>query len=160
ATCLGPGRPGWHVECAVIAVNRLGMTFDVQGGGADLAFPHHEMSAAHAECLTGRWPFARHYVHAGMIGLDGEKMSKSLGNLVLVSRLRDAGEEPAAVRLALLGGHYRADRSWTPDLPAAARARLDRWRDATGRDAGPDATSTLTEVRAALADDLDTPGAL
>src|SRR5690606_3202738 len=74
---LGPGRPGWHIECAVIALSRLGDTIDVQGGGSDLIFPHHECSAAHAERLTGRAPFARHYVHAGMIGLDGEKMSKS-----------------------------------------------------------------------------------
>jgi L-cysteine:1D-myo-inositol 2-amino-2-deoxy-alpha-D-glucopyranoside ligase len=160
ASPVGPGRPGWHIECAVIALNRLGPGIDVQGGGADLAFPHHEMSAAHAECLAGRWPYARHYVHAGLIGLHGEKMSKSRGNLVLVSTLRDAGEEPGALRLALLAGHYRVDRQWTAQLLDQARVRLARWRDAAGRDAGPDATGTLAEVRAALADDLDTPGAL
>ncbi len=157
---VGRGRPGWHVECAVIAVNRLGMAFDVQGGGSDLAFPHHEMSAAHAECRTGQWPFARQYVHTGMIGLRGEKMSKSRGNLVLASRLRQAGEDPGAVRLALLADHYRHDRPWTDALLEQARTRLARWRDAAGRDSGPDARATLDAVRASLADDLDTPAAL
>src|SRR6476469_3077154 len=90
---------------AANAMNRLGMGFDVQGGGSDLIVPHHENSAAHAEALSGTHPFARHYVHAGMIGLDGEKMSKSRGNLVLVSKLRNAGIDPMAVRLALLDGH-------------------------------------------------------
>jgi L-cysteine:1D-myo-inositol 2-amino-2-deoxy-alpha-D-glucopyranoside ligase len=159
-SAVGRGRPGWHLECAVIAVNRLGMGLDVQGGGADLAFPHHEMSAAHAESLTGRWPFARHYVHTGMIGLHGEKMSKSRGNLVLASRLRETGEDPAAVRLALLAGHYREDRPWTGELLERSRARLAHWRDATGRDAGPGAATTLVAARAGMADDLDTPAAL
>jgi L-cysteine:1D-myo-inositol 2-amino-2-deoxy-alpha-D-glucopyranoside ligase len=159
-SAVGRGRPGWHMECAVIAVNRLGMGLDVQGGGADLAFPHHEMSAAHAECLTGRWPFARHYVHTGMIGLHGEKMSKSRGNLVLASRLREAGEDPAAVRLALLAGHYRGDRPWTAELLDRSRVRLAQWRDATGRDTGPGAAATLVTARASMADDLDTPAAL
>jgi L-cysteine:1D-myo-inositol 2-amino-2-deoxy-alpha-D-glucopyranoside ligase len=160
AADIAAGRPGWHVECAAIALGRLGMAFDVQGGGSDLAFPHHEMSAAHAESATGQWPFARHYVHAGMIGLDGEKMSKSRGNLVLVSTLRAAGVDPAAVRLALLAGHYRADREWTPELLAEASARLERWRAAVRRPAGPDAGPVLDEVRGRLADDLDTPAAL
>jgi L-cysteine:1D-myo-inositol 2-amino-2-deoxy-alpha-D-glucopyranoside ligase len=157
---LGPGRPGWHVECAAIALNRLGMAFDVQGGGSDLAFPHHEMSAAHAEVATGQWPFARHYVHAGLIGLHGEKMSKSRGNLVLVSALRDGGVDPAAMRLALLAGHYRADRDWSQPLLAAAEHRLARWRSAAALGAGPDATPVLDTVRARLSDDLDTLGAL
>ena len=108
-----PAGPGWHVECAAIALDRLGPAFDVQGGGSDLLFPHHEMSAAHAEVATGEWPFARAYVHAGMVGLDGEKMSKSRGNLVLVSRLRESGTDPTALRLALLAAHYRADRDWS-----------------------------------------------
>src|SRR5688500_10701129 len=112
---LGAGRPGWHIECAVIALNLLGDRIDVQGGGNDLIFPHHECSAAHAERLTGTAPFADHYVHAGMIGLDGEKMSKSRGNLVFVSRLRADQVDPMAVRLALLSGHYRADRTWTDE---------------------------------------------
>ena len=157
---LGPGRPGWHVECAAIALERLGPTFDVQGGGSDLAFPHHEMSAAHAEVATGEWPFARSYVHAGMVGLDGEKMSKSLGNLVLVSRLREPGTDPAAIRLALLAGHYRADRQWVPAMLTDAEIRLDRWRRAVALPAGPAADAVLDRVRDRLADDLDTPAAL
>jgi L-cysteine:1D-myo-inositol 2-amino-2-deoxy-alpha-D-glucopyranoside ligase len=159
-TSLGAGRPGWHIECSVIALNRLGMQFDVQGGGSDLIFPHHEHSAAHAEALTGAHPFARHYVHAGMIGLDGEKMSKSRGNLVLVSKLRAAGVDPMAVRLALLDGHYRADREWTGGRLPAAEARLARWRSGVALTAGPDATPLLAEVRARLSDDLDTVGAV
>ncbi|MGB8652794.1 MAG: cysteine--1-D-myo-inosityl 2-amino-2-deoxy-alpha-D-glucopyranoside ligase, partial [Mycobacteriales bacterium] len=121
---LGTGRPGWHVECTAIALNRLGDTLDVQGGGSDLVFPHHELSAAEAEVATGVWPFARAYVHGGMVGLDGEKMSKSLGNLVFVSKLLAAGTEPAALRLALLGEHYRADREWTDATLATGTARL------------------------------------
>ncbi|WP_375492042.1 cysteine--1-D-myo-inosityl 2-amino-2-deoxy-alpha-D-glucopyranoside ligase, partial [uncultured Jatrophihabitans sp.] len=155
-TPLGPGRPGWHIECSVIALNHLGMTFDVQGGGSDLIFPHHEHSAAHAEVLTGTAPFARHYVHAGMIGLDGEKMSKSRGNLVLVSKLRGAGVDPMAVRLALLDGHYRDYREWTGGRLPAAEARLARWRAATSLAAAPPADDVLAGVRRALADDLDT----
>jgi len=159
-TSLGAGRPGWHIECSVIAYNRLGMAFDVQGGGSDLVFPHHEHSAAHAEALTGAAPFARAYVHAGMIGLDGEKMSKSRGNLVLVSKLRAAGVDPMAVRLALLDGHYRADREWTGGRLPAAEARLGRWRAAAALPAAAPALPLLAEVRAALANDLDTGAAL
>jgi L-cysteine:1D-myo-inositol 2-amino-2-deoxy-alpha-D-glucopyranoside ligase len=157
---LGPGRPGWHIECAVIALDRLGDVVDVQGGGNDLIFPHHECSAAHAEVLTGVAPFARHYVHAGMIGLDGEKMSKSRGNLVFVSRLRGDGVDPMAVRLALMSEHYRADRQWTDDALKAAHQRLALWRDATARASGPSGPAVVAAVRAALADDLDTPRAL
>jgi L-cysteine:1D-myo-inositol 2-amino-2-deoxy-alpha-D-glucopyranoside ligase len=159
-TSLGPGRPGWHIECSVIALNRLDMGFDVQGGGSDLVFPHHEHSAAHAEALTGTEPFAQHYVHAGMIGLDGEKMSKSRGNLVLVSKLRAANVDPMAVRLALLDGHYRADREWTGGRLPAAEARLGRWRAAAALTAAPPAEDLLAEVRGLLADDLDTVAAL
>ncbi|MEO9138815.1 MAG: cysteine--1-D-myo-inosityl 2-amino-2-deoxy-alpha-D-glucopyranoside ligase [Jatrophihabitans sp.] len=157
---LGPGRPGWHIECSVIALNRLGMGIDVQGGGSDLIFPHHEHSAAHAEALTGEVPFASHYVHAGMIGLDGEKMSKSRGNLVLVSKLRGAHVDPMAIRLALLDGHYRADREWTGGRLPAAEARLTRWRTAVTLDAAPPAEALLAEVRDLLADDLNTAGAI
>jgi L-cysteine:1D-myo-inositol 2-amino-2-deoxy-alpha-D-glucopyranoside ligase len=159
-TAVGAGRPGWHVECSVIACNRLGMGIDVQGGGSDLRFPHHEHSAAHAEALTGEWPFARHYVHAGMIGLDGEKMSKSRGNLVFVSKLRGAGVDPMAIRLALLDGHYRADREWTGGRLPHAERRLAEWRRATSAAAGPDALPVLDLVRDRLADDLDTSGAI
>ena len=157
---LGAGRPGWHVECSVIAMNQLGMRFDLQGGGSDLIFPHHEYSAAHAEALSGEHPFARHYAHAGMIGLDGEKMSKSRGNLVFVSRLRADGVDPMALRLALFDGHYRADRPWTADLLDRALARLARWRQAVALAAGPDAADTVARLRDHLADDLDTPRAL
>jgi len=157
---LGPGRPGWHIECAVIALNLLGDRIDVQGGGNDLLFPHHEMSAAHAEVLTGVAPFAGHYVHAGMIGLDGEKMSKSKGNLVFVSRLRADHVDPMAVRLALLADHYRTDREWTDELLKTAEQRLARWREAVAAPAGPSGLELLSGVRAALADDLDTPRAL
>jgi L-cysteine:1D-myo-inositol 2-amino-2-deoxy-alpha-D-glucopyranoside ligase len=157
---LGPGRPGWHIECSVIALNRLGMAFDVQGGGSDLIFPHHEFSAAHAEALTRESPFARHYVHAGMIGLDGQKMSKSRGNLVFVSKLRGEDVDPMAIRLALLSGHYRADRAWTHGLLDAATARLAAWRAAVSRPSGPNAEDTVARLRTHLADDLDTPRAL
>ncbi|BBY30493.1 cysteine--1-D-myo-inosityl 2-amino-2-deoxy-alpha-D-glucopyranoside ligase [Mycolicibacterium sediminis] len=157
---FGAGRPGWHVECAAIALTRLGASVDVQGGGSDLVFPHHEFSAAHAESATGERRFARHYVHAGMIGLDGHKMSKSRGNLVLVSRLRADGVEPAAIRLGLLAGHYREDRSWTDAVLADAQDRLQRWRHATGLAAGPDAADVVARLRQYLADDLDTPKAI
>jgi L-cysteine:1D-myo-inositol 2-amino-2-deoxy-alpha-D-glucopyranoside ligase len=160
AAGLGPGRPGWHIECAVIALGLLGDSIDVQGGGNDLLFPHHECSAAHAERITGVRPFAKHYVHAGMIGLHGEKMSKSKGNLVFVSRLRADHVDPMAVRLALLADHYRADRQWTDDLLKAAQQRLARWREAAAAQSGPSGAEVLAGVRGRLADDLDTPGAL
>jgi L-cysteine:1D-myo-inositol 2-amino-2-deoxy-alpha-D-glucopyranoside ligase len=157
---LGPGRPGWHVECCAIGLNRLGVRFDVQGGGSDLIFPHHEFSAAHAEALTGVYPMARHYVHTGMIGLNGEKMSKSKGNLVFISRLRADGVDPMALRLALLSGHYRTDRSWTIGMLDEAVTRLNRWRQAVALPAAASAHDAVRRLRAHLADDLDTPGAL
>ncbi|QLL05481.1 cysteine--1-D-myo-inosityl 2-amino-2-deoxy-alpha-D-glucopyranoside ligase [Mycobacterium vicinigordonae] len=157
---FGPGRPGWHVECAAIALSRVRSELDIQGGGSDLIFPHHEFTAAHAECVTGARRFARFYVHAGMIGWDGHKMSKSRGNLVLVSTLRAQGVDPAAVRLGLLAGHYRADRSWSQQLLDDAHIRLHRWRSATALPTGPDAADVLARVRQYLADDLDTPKAI
>jgi L-cysteine:1D-myo-inositol 2-amino-2-deoxy-alpha-D-glucopyranoside ligase len=157
---LGPGRPGWHVECTAIAVNRLGTTIDLQGGGSDLVFPHHEMGAAHAEVATGVWPFAHTYVHTGMVGLDGEKMSKSRGNLVFVSRLRAQGVPAAAIRLALLGHHYRGDWEWTDADLDHARQRLERWNIAVARRSGPSGAELLSAVRAAMAHDLDAPQAL
>jgi L-cysteine:1D-myo-inositol 2-amino-2-deoxy-alpha-D-glucopyranoside ligase len=157
---LGPGRPGWHIECAIIAQGLLGPQISVQGGGSDLMFPHHEMSAAHAESLSGQAPFARHYTHAGMIGLHGEKMSKSKGNLVFVSRLRADHVDSMAVRLALLADHYRTDRQWTDDLLKTAESRLARWREAVAAPAGPSGLAVLSGVRTALSSDLDTPAAL
>jgi L-cysteine:1D-myo-inositol 2-amino-2-deoxy-alpha-D-glucopyranoside ligase len=172
------------VECAAIAADHLGMVFDVQAGGSDLVFPHHEMSASHTRVAFADHPgplFARVYAHAGMVALDGEKMSKSLGNLVFVSRLVAGGEDPMAVRLVLLAHHYRDDWEWTEPGLAAARTRLSHWRTATApgpipassAPAAPPAPGTppapgvssaaeavLAGVREHLAADLDAPGAL
>ncbi|MFD8985052.1 cysteine--1-D-myo-inosityl 2-amino-2-deoxy-alpha-D-glucopyranoside ligase [Streptomyces sp. NPDC059564] len=157
---LGRGRPGWHIECVAIALDHLGMGFDIQGGGSDLVFPHHEMGASHAQVLTGEFPMAKAYVHAGMVALHGEKMSKSKGNLVFVSALRRAGVDPAAIRLALLSHHYRADWEWTDAVLAEAVARLERWRAAVSRPDGVPADALVEEVREALSRDLDAPAAL
>lgn len=154
-TALGRGRPGWHIECVAIAMRYFEFPFDVQGGGSDLVFPHHDMCNALALALTGK-PLARVFAHAGMIGYQGEKMSKSRGNLVLVSALRRAGRDMAALRLALLSAHYRADREWHDDALSLAEGRLIRWREA----ADADASALLAEVRAALRSDLDTPAAV
>jgi L-cysteine:1D-myo-inositol 2-amino-2-deoxy-alpha-D-glucopyranoside ligase len=160
AAGLKPGRPGWHIECAAIALEHLGMGIDLQGGGSDLAFPHHEMGASEAQVVTGRRPYSHTYVHSGMVGLDGEKMSKSKGNLVLVSKLRHAGVDPMAIRLALLAHHYRTDWEWTDADLATAEARLARWRAAVSRPDGVPADDVLAAVRERIADDLDAPGAL
>jgi L-cysteine:1D-myo-inositol 2-amino-2-deoxy-alpha-D-glucopyranoside ligase len=169
---FGLGRPGWHVECAAIAAEYLGPSFDVQAGGSDLVFPHHEMSASHARVACappssdGADIFARVYAHSGMVAYQGAKMSKSLGNLVFVSRLRAAGVDPMAIRLALIAHHYRADWEWTDAVLAQAQARLERWRAAVARalpagaSAAPAADPVLATVRARLADDLDSPGAV
>jgi L-cysteine:1D-myo-inositol 2-amino-2-deoxy-alpha-D-glucopyranoside ligase len=156
---LGAGRPGWHIECTVIAQKYLPAPFTVQGGGSDLIFPHHEMGAGHAYSLAGV-PLAQHYVHAGMVGLDGEKMSKSKGNLVLVSRLRAAGEEPAAIRLAILAHHYRSDWSWTDSGFDRAKEQLAAWRSAVAHAPEASAAGLITDMRSALAADLDAPAAL
>jgi L-cysteine:1D-myo-inositol 2-amino-2-deoxy-alpha-D-glucopyranoside ligase len=157
---MGRGRPGWHVECCAISIEHLGMSFDIEGGGSDLVFPHHEMGASHAQVATGRQPHAKTYVHAGMVALDGEKMSKSKGNLVFVSTLRRGGADPMAIRLALLAHHYRSDWEWTAPELEAARARLARWRESVRLPAGPPAGPLLDEVRRHLANDLDAPAAL
>jgi L-cysteine:1D-myo-inositol 2-amino-2-deoxy-alpha-D-glucopyranoside ligase len=157
---LGRGRPGWHVECVALALDTLGPAFDLQGGGADLVFPHHEMCAAQARTVTGR-PLARSYAHVAMVGLDGEKMSKSKGNLVLVSELRAQGADPMAIRLALLAHHYRGEWSWTAADLSAAEARLARWRAAATAPAGTVGADVLRAgLRAALRDDLATGRAL
>ncbi len=199
---FGRGRPGWHVECAAIATEYLGTSFDVQAGGTDLVFPHHELSASHARVAFsggplggpqkgtgglapprdqggsggGRPPrdstvFARVYVHAGMVSYHGQKMSKSLGNLVFVSALLAGGADPMAVRMALLAHHYRSDWEWTDQVLAEGDARLARWRAALGHAAAATsaapgtapadaALEVLAGVRARMRDDLDTPGAL
>ena len=156
---LGEGRPGWHIECTVIGQKYLPAPFTVQGGGSDLIFPHHEMGAGHAYSLSGV-PLAQHFAHAGMVGLDGEKMSKSKGNLVLVSKLRAAGEEPAAIRLAILAHHYRSDWSWTEGGFAQAKERLRTWRAAL--DVAPEgsATGLVSRLRAELSNELNAPGAV
>jgi L-cysteine:1D-myo-inositol 2-amino-2-deoxy-alpha-D-glucopyranoside ligase len=158
-TSLGRGRPGWHVECAAIALEHLGTAFDVQGGGSDLVFPHHEMSRSESVVATGE-DFARAYVHAGMVGYDGEKMSKSKGNLVLVSSLREAGRDPMAIRLALLAHHYRSDWEWVDADLTAAEERLATWRAALERPEAPAGDDLAAAVRRALARDLDAPKAL
>ena len=157
---LGRGRPGWHIECVAIAVDNLDMKIDVQGGGRDLVFPHHEMSASQAQIATAREPFARAYVHAGLVGLDGEKMSKSKGNLVFVSQLRAEGHDPLAIRLALLAHHYRTDWEWTADALRSAEHRLERWRAAVSHETGVDPTDAIAAMRTALSNDLDAPAAL
>jgi len=156
---IGAGRPGWHIECTAIALDRLGAGFDVQAGGSDLIFPHHEMCAAQGRVATDQ-PFAQAYLHSGMVGLDGEKMSKSKGNLVFVSALRESGVDPMAIRLALLEHHYREDWDWTDELLVSAQSRLNRWREAVRLDAGLNADDVLAQLRAALAHDLDVPAAL
>ena len=158
---FGPGRPGWHIECSAIATNRLGSTFDIQGGGSDLKFPHHEFSAAHAEAALNVERMAQFYVHTGMIGLDGVKMSKSLGNLVFVHKLVEAGEDPSAIRLGVFAGHYRDERDWSDEVLDDAKRRLAAWREALaqpGSMAG--AEEVVAKLRAAIANDLDTPAAL
>jgi L-cysteine:1D-myo-inositol 2-amino-2-deoxy-alpha-D-glucopyranoside ligase len=157
---VGRGRPGWHIECTAIAMSTLGLPLSVQGGGSDLVFPHHEMSAAHADVATGEPPFARAYVHAGMVAYQGEKMSKSRGNLVFVSKLREAGVDPMALRLALLSHHYRSDWEWTDADLDRAVVRLNAWRRAASLATASSADGLLGEVRNRLADDLDAPGAL
>ncbi len=149
----GPGRPGWHIECSALALRELDTTVDLHGGGSDLIFPHHECERAQSEAATGQ-PFVRHWMHAAMVRMDGEKMSKSLGNLVFVSELRKRFE-PMAVRLVLLAHHYRSEWEWDDDLPVLATERLERWRAAQDGPQG-----GLDAVRRHLDDDLDTPGAV
>ena len=157
---MGPGRPGWHIECAVIAHDHAGLPLTVQGGGSDLAFPHHEMCAAHATALTGV-NFAKAYMHVGMVGYEGEKMSKSKGNLVLVSKLVEQGEDPMAIRALLLAHHYRSDWMYTDALLAESRERLAEWRAAALAGTTMDAAEEiLKDIRQNLGDDLDTPAVL
>lgn len=156
---LGDGRPGWHVECSAIAYHTLPAPFTVQGGGSDLRFPHHEFSAAHTTAVTGQ-PMSEYMIHSGMVGLDGVKMSKSLGNLELVSNLVARGESPMAIRTLLLDNHYRSDWSYTDADLAAATTRLASWRSAVAFEQLGDAEALSTAIFAALSDDLDAPTAL
>jgi L-cysteine:1D-myo-inositol 2-amino-2-deoxy-alpha-D-glucopyranoside ligase len=156
---LGRGRPGWHVECTAMSLDLLGERFDVQGGGSDLVFPHHEMCASEAQVLTGT-PYAQAYVHAGMVAYDGEKMSKSKGNLVFVSQLRNSDVDPMAIRLTLLRHHYRSDWEWTDAELWDSLDLLDRWRQALRSDSAAPTGPVVDAVLSALADDLDAPAAV
>lgn len=155
---VGRGRPGWHIECSVIGAHHLNAPIALNGGGSDLIFPHHELSAAHSAALTGR-DWSHSYAHTGMVALDGEKMSKSKGNLEFVSRLLADGVDPQAIRLALLDHHYRTDWEWTAGGLTAATDRLTRWKSWAATQTGHD-TRVLERLRTTLAEDLDTPGAL
>jgi L-cysteine:1D-myo-inositol 2-amino-2-deoxy-alpha-D-glucopyranoside ligase len=141
-------------------MKHLGPTVDVQGGGDDLVFPHHELSAAEAEVVTGKHPFARAYVHQAMVGYDGEKMSKSKGNLVLVSTLRRAGVDPMAIRLALLAHRHDAAWEWHDGEIDTAARRLARWREGFARSTGPAVDGLIASLRDALRHGLDTAAAL
>jgi L-cysteine:1D-myo-inositol 2-amino-2-deoxy-alpha-D-glucopyranoside ligase len=154
-TLWGPGRPGWHIECSALALRELGTTIDLHGGGTDLIFPHHECERAQSEAATGE-PFVRHWMHTALIGKDGQKMSKSLGNLVFVDALRREWD-PMAIRLGIVEHHYRTEWEWDDDLMPRSAKRLDAWRGARGGTGGDD---VLTEVRTGLDDDLDTPRAV
>jgi cysteinyl-tRNA synthetase len=158
----GPGRPGWHAECAAMALHEFGPAVDIQAGGADLAFPHHAYQAALAEQFTGVSPFARGRFNVGMVTVAGAKMAKSTKNLVLVDELL-AGHSAAAIRLLILDRSWRADWDFVPESLAGAADRLERLQAAAGRPdpAGLDQpAAAVAAVRAALADDLDVPAAL
>ena len=162
---FGTGRPGWHIECTAIAIKYLEPSpsedalIDIQGGGSDLIFPHHEMCAAQAQMLAGK-PLASTYVHAGMIGLDGEKMSKSKGNLVFVSKLVAAGRDPMAIRWALMKDHYRQDRMWTDELLVAAESELIALRSCLAQDDVAPTSDLIEKIVDALSDDLNTKGVI
>ena len=163
ASPFGNGRPGWHIECAAIALKYANSTegelLDIQGGGRDLIFPHHEMSAAQVSVLTGN-ELAHAYVHCGLIGLDGEKMSKSKGNLLFISKLINEGIDPTAIRLALLDRHFGDDTMWDSFRFTAATEKLNNWRLALSRSEVPETDSVISQIIAALSNNLDTPTAL
>ena len=159
---FGTGRPGWHIECTAIAIKYLDplvddtSLIDIQGGGSDLMFPHHEMCAAQAQVLSGK-PLANTYVHAGMIGLDGEKMSKSKGNLVFVSTLVASGTDPMAIRWALMKNHYRTDRMWTEELLRESESEILVLRSVLSQEFVAPTKKLIQKIVDHLADDLDTP---
>jgi len=148
----GPGRPGWHIECSALCLRELGTTIDLHGGGADLIFPHHECEAAQSEAATGE-PLVRHWMHQAMVQMDGEKMSKSLGNLVFVSDLAKQWD-PRTIRLGVVSHHYRDSWEWNDRIMPEADERVRAWVAAGSGSGG------LDDVRAALDHDLDTPGAV
>ena len=148
----GAGRPGWHIECSALCLRELGTTIDLHGGGADLIFPHHECEAAQSRAATGE-PLVRHWMHQAMVRKDGEKMSKSLGNLEFVFELAKTWH-PMAIRLGVLTHHYRTEWEWDGAIMPEAQERFERWQ-AAGRGSG-----GLDSVRLALDEDLDTPGAI
>ena len=162
---FGEGRPGWHIECCAIALHYLApdsaheTSIDIQGGGSDLIFPHHEMSAAQGKILQGR-EFASHYVHAGMIGLDGVKMSKSLGNLVFVSKLVASGVDPMAIRWALMESHYSTDRSWSDELLNEASDWIIRLRRALSMMETAPTDSVIEKIIESQSNNLDTTQSL
>jgi L-cysteine:1D-myo-inositol 2-amino-2-deoxy-alpha-D-glucopyranoside ligase len=162
---FGNGRPGWHIECDAIALSYLPagpdeeFLMDIQGGGSDLLFPHHEMSAAQGAVLTGK-KYSRIYMHAGLIGLDGEKMSKSRGNLVFLSKLVSEGADPLAVRLALISEHYSLDRMWSNEHLLSATELLDRLRLLLSRPEVAPTSMVVQNIIDALSIDLDTPKAV
>ena len=159
---FGKGRPGWHIECTAIALEYLDSSdleetlIDIQGGGSDLIFPHHEMCASQAHVITGK-ELAYSYVHTGMIGLDGEKMSKSKGNLVFVSRLVASGVDPMAIRWALMSDHYRSDRMWSGQVLQEAQGSINQLRVALSRENSAPTKDLIDSVIVALSNDLDTP---
>jgi L-cysteine:1D-myo-inositol 2-amino-2-deoxy-alpha-D-glucopyranoside ligase len=154
----GPGRPGWHIECSALALRELDTTIDLHGGGSDLIFPHHECEAAQSEAATGQ-PFVRHWMHQAMVRMDGEKMSKSLGNLVFVSDLRKTWDT-RAIRLGIVAHHYRDSWEWDDDIMPTAGARLADWLRVSTTANATDSIGAVDAVRACLDDDLDTPGAV
>jgi cysteinyl-tRNA synthetase len=153
----GHGRPGWHIECSAMIRSHLGETIDIHGGGLDLIFPHHENELAQSRCAHGGAPLARYWVHNGFVDMGAEKMSKSLGNVITVDQLLNAGHRGEVLRLALLSAHYRQPLPWTESLIAQSKATLDKlYRAAGDADSG-----TIDQgVVEALSDDLNTPLAL
>jgi L-cysteine:1D-myo-inositol 2-amino-2-deoxy-alpha-D-glucopyranoside ligase len=158
---FGEGRPGWHIECSVMAMHHLGAQIDIHGGGRDLQFSHHESERAQSESLTGKAPFSRAWMHTGMVRYEGRKMSKSLGNLVKVSQTLQRAPA-AAVRLYLVSRRY--DRDWDFSWEGLARTSrlVERLRALLAHDKSNKrpAAKLIAEFNAALADDLDTPRAM
>ncbi len=150
----GAGRPGWHIECSALALRDLGTTIDLHGGGSDLIFPHHECERAQSEAATGE-TFVKHWMHVAMVFKDGEKMSKSLGNLVFVDQLRTEWD-PRSIRIAIIEHHYRTEWEWDDTLMPRSEGRLTRWVASVGGSS----SDLLDSVRACLDNDLDTPRAL